>query len=364
MKRIKTWGLVALLILVALEVLTIAPKKLGTAPEPEVAKIEEKKPGETPPPSTVATMSQTMQGVHLVETGGGRKQWELDSQMAQGFKDKGTWKLQGVKVKFFSLNGSIYSVTGHDGDVQMETKDMFIEGNVVTTTSEGYTFKTKSLKYSAQDKSLTTPDTVRITGPKAEGTFQVDGTGFRADLQNSSMKLDHNVHAIKQISSNGGEPPTMGAATDDQDGVKIMNIKSERSYVNGKTSEVHFEDQVQVDIESIRMTGNQADFLYDKKTKALASLLMQGNVRVTDQEHWAASQYAQVLFKQNEFVLYGNPRINQNGNELRGNEIRFLKGGKEVKVSKAKARMDQDEGGTGSNRMNLLTKGFSKGASQ
>src|ERR1035438_3482920 len=138
MKRLKTWGLVALLVLLVLEVLTIAPKKLGTAPEPVDNEPAGKKQKEKAPVSTVATMSQTMQGVHLVETGEGRKQWELDSQTAQGFKDKGTWKLQGVKVKFFSINGSIYSVTGHDGTVQTETKDMFIEGNVVTNTSEGY----------------------------------------------------------------------------------------------------------------------------------------------------------------------------------------------------------------------------------
>ncbi len=366
MKRLKTWGLTALLVLIVLEVLTIAPKRLGTAPDPEVVSPEAAKPGGgTPPPSTVATMSQIMEGVHLVETGGGRKQWELDSQKAQGFKDKGSWKLEGVRVKFFSLNGSTYSVTGHDGTVQMETKDMYIEGNVVTTTSEGYTFKTKSLKYSAGEKSLTTPDAVKITGPRSEGPFQLDGVGFRADLNNSSMKLDHSVHAVKQISSDGGTSPVLGTNLEDRDGVKVMNIRSEHSFVNGKTSEVHFEDKVQVDIESIRMTGNQADFLYDKKTRALTSLFMQGNVRVTDQEHWAASQYVQVLFKKNEFVLYGNPSINQNGNELRGQEIRFLKGGKEVRVSKAKARVEQEDAGPSSSKgLNLLTKGFSKGIAQ
>jgi lipopolysaccharide export system protein LptA len=71
-------------------------------------------------------------------------------------------------------------------------------------------------------------------------------------------------------------------------------------------------------------------------------LLMKGNVRVTDQKNWASSQYAQVLFEENEFVLFGNPRIIQDENELRGEEIRFLKGGKEVRVSKARAKVENN----------------------
>jgi LPS export ABC transporter protein LptC/lipopolysaccharide transport protein LptA len=362
MKRLRNWGLVALLVFLALEVLTIAPKKLGIAPDPAIKEAEERKKAleEKAQPSQVATMSQTMQGVHLVETGSGRKEWELDSQTAQGFRDKGTWKLKGVKVKFFSLSGSTYTVTGENGTVQTETKDMHIEGNVVTNTTEGYAFKTKSLTYSAGEKTLTTDEFVRLWGPKREGVFEITGIGLKADLQGSAMDILHDVRALKDITSDGTASPSMGTATDNSDSVKTMTIKSEKSHLNGKTSEVHFQDKVQVDIEAIRMTGNQADFLYDKKTHGLTSLLMQGNVRVTDQEHWASSQYAQVLFKQKEFVLYGDPRINQNGNELRGEEIRFLKGGKEVRVSKAKARVEEQEVTSARSGGGMLTKSFSK----
>ncbi len=356
MKRLRNWGLAALLIVLVLEVLTIAPKRLGSPDDAEKAK--KPKPPIEKVPSSVATLSQTMQGVHLVETGSGRKEWELDSETAQGFRDKGTWKLHGVKVKFFNTSGTTFNVMGQQGTVETETKDMQIEGNVLTTTSDGYSFRTKSLVYSAKGKTLTTPDPVQLWGPKKEGTFQVVGVGLRADLQESAMDIEHDVHAVKDIPS---ESATMGEENDDSDSVKTMTITSEKSHVNGKTSEVHFQNQVQVDIESIRMTGDQADFLYDKNTHALTSLLMQGNVRVTDQEHWASSQYAQVLFKKNEFILYGKPRINQNGNELAGEEIRFLKGGKEVRVSKARARVEeQDVGKKGQPGANLLTKGFSK----
>lgn len=324
MQRFKRWGLVALLVLLGMEILTIAPKRLGsskdsTKPTPQEASKAS--------PSTVSTTLQVMHGVHLVETSLGRKEWELDADDAQGFKDKGTWKLQGVHVKFFGdKNSSTYSVKGDSGTIQTETKDMEINGNVLTTTSEGYVFKTTSVSYRAKSRVLSTASHVDIIGPKdKDGQFELSGTGFNANLESSLMEIKKDVRAVKSI------PPD-----------RLMNIRSVFAKVYGKTSEAHFENQVQVDIDNVRMTGNQADFVYEKDTHQLKELLMVGNVKVTDQEHWASSQRAQVLFAKNEFILSGNPRVTQNDNELRGEEIRFLDGGKEIKVIKAKARMEDN----------------------
>jgi LPS export ABC transporter protein LptC len=318
MRRLKRWGLVGLLILLGLEILTIAPKKVGSPQD------ERKQPIENLPiRSSVATMSQRMHGVQLFGTTLGHKEWELQAISAEAFKDKGTWDLQGVKVKFFGNAGSTYTVTGESGSVQTETKDMEIRGNVVTTTSEGYVFKTKSLKYGAKNKELVTPEEVVITGPKENGPFQLSGRDFKATLDTSVMTLKRDVEGIKELSAE-----------------KTMNIKSVWSRINGKTGGAHFEDQVQVDLEAVRMTGESADFEYEKDSHVLKSLLMKGNVKVTDQRHWASSQYAQVLFAENEFVLYGHPRVIQDDNELRGEEIRFLDGGKQVSITKARARVE------------------------
>lgn len=318
MRRLKRWGLVGLLILLGMEILTIAPKKIGSPED-----VQKQRSDDLPARSAVTTMSQKMHGVHLVETSEGGKEWELDAASAQAFKDKGTWDLQGVKVKFFGTKGSTYTVTGESGSIQTETKDMEIRGNVVTTTSEGYVFRSKSLKYTAKRKDLFTPDEVTMTGPKKDGAFELQGRDFNTTLDDSIMTLKQDVRAVKQINPE-----------------KMMNIKSVWSRINGKSGEAHFEEKVQVDLESVRMTGNMADFEYEKEDHSLKSLLMKGNVKVTDQKHWASSQYAQVLFAQNEFVLYGNPRVIQDDNELRGEEIRFLEGGKEVSVIKARARVE------------------------
>ncbi|MDZ4677806.1 MAG: LPS export ABC transporter periplasmic protein LptC [Oligoflexia bacterium] len=323
MRRLKKWGLAALFILLGLEILTLAPKSLNT---PQEAAIKPKVDKTLAPKSAVTTMSQMMHGVHLVETSAGKKEWELDSDYAQGFKDKGTWKLQGVHVKFFGAAGTEYSVTGDKGSVHTETKDMEINGHVVTTTSDGYMVKSNSLKYVSTDKTLSTPDHVEITGPETkDGKFEMVGRGLQAVLDTSTMTLKDQVRASKSVTGN-----------------RDMVIHSKWARINGKNNQAHFEDNVQVDLENVRMTGQQADFVYESNTKSLTSLLLQGNVRVTDRQRWAASQQAQVLFAENEFILLGNPRVLQDDNELRGEEIRFINGGKEVRVIKAKARVENE----------------------
>ena len=322
MRKLQRWGLVALLVLLGFEILTIAPRKLGSPKDSE--KVKEKAQGS--PSSSVQTTSQVMQGVHLFGTNEGQKEWELDSDSAQGFKEKGTWKLKGVRVKFFGKAGNTYTVTGDTGSIQTEIKDMEILGNVVTKTSEGYTMKSNSLTYSGSKKTLNTADHVTMIGPPENGRFEMSGKGFFADLNTNVMNLKQNVQALKAI------PPN-----------RMMNIKSVWSRINGKNNEAHFEEQVQVDIDDVRMTGHQADFVYDQKAQQIKSLLMQGNVRVTDQRHWASAKKAKVLFVENQFILLGNPRVLQDGNEMRGEEIHFLDGGKQVRVFRARARVDNDD---------------------
>jgi lipopolysaccharide export system protein LptA len=48
-----------------------------------------------------------------------------------------------------------------------------------------------------------------------------------------------------------------------------------------------------------------------------------------------------VDFESNRFVFRGNPRVVQNNDELRGDEIVFLDGGKRVQVKSARAKVDQ-----------------------
>ena len=155
------------------------PKKLGSQQDVQ------KKNDDLPVRSAVATMSQTMHtACTWLETGDGRKSWELDAASAQAFKDKGTWDLQGVRVKFFGTKGSTYTVTGESGAIQTETKDMEIRGNVVTTTSEGYTFRSEITEIYGEEKKISTlPMKSPLRVRKKTGSFELQEQRFQHDIR-------------------------------------------------------------------------------------------------------------------------------------------------------------------------------------
>lgn len=311
-----------LLVLLGVEILTISPQKLDL-------RTASKAPKSSVELSEVSGGQDTawdIVGFNLVGTTNGKREWELQAERAAGLKDQKQTNLKDVVIHFFGEQKTNYTVKGDFGAVRADNKDMEIRGNVLMNTSEGYVLKTQSLKYDAGPKNLSTNDFVQMEGPaEKDGKLLLSGAGFLTDTNSSVMKLSDRVTATKNVGP--GRP---------------MKIQSVRAEINGKTNVADFDKNVTVDIDNIKMEGDHAKFIYDSTDKALKSLLLTGNVRVSDQSYSATSLSAQVNFKEEEFILRGNPRVLREENELFGDEIRLLKGGKEVKVYKAKAKVDKD----------------------
>ena len=70
-------------------------------------------------------------------------------------------------------------------------------------------------------------------------------------------------------------------------------------------------------------------------------MIFSGGAKVSDADKWATAQNVRVDFESNRFVFRGNPRVMQSGDELRGEEIVFLDGGRRVQVKSARARVDE-----------------------
>ena len=118
-------------------------------------------------------VEQKMQGFHLVENADNQKGWELFGSEAVGKAD-GQWILKSVKVKFFSKNQPSYTVTGDVGEVDGLTRDIIIRGNATTTSSNGYSFKTDTVRYIHKQNLMTSVDPVSMEGPSDNS-----GPGFR-----------------------------------------------------------------------------------------------------------------------------------------------------------------------------------------
>jgi hypothetical protein len=92
------------------------------------------------------SVEQKMSGIHLVENFNRVKGWELFAEEATGSADA-QWVLKKVKIEFFADDQSSYTVVGDVGEIDGSTKNILIRGEVITTSTNGYQFKTNDLAF-------------------------------------------------------------------------------------------------------------------------------------------------------------------------------------------------------------------------
>ncbi len=301
-----------------------AETKAGLMPSPAVPESSSEDLDSSLAPGQ--KIDQSMQGMHMIETQEGKKEWELWADKASSVKAKNQLHLQKVKAVFFSDSGVTFTVTGNRGLVNTKGKDLFIEGDVITRSSNGYEFRTESMDYASKKRILRAANQVAMRGPKdAKGqSLNLTGKGMHASLLKSTMEILSDVRAEKGI---GPE--------------RKAYIRSHRSQFSGKDRTARFIGNVILDMDSMRITGPEAQFAYDSASNMVKTAFFTGGARVSDTQKWATAQNVNVDFETNRFVFRGNPRVVQNNDELRGREIVFIDGGKRIEVQGARAEVDE-----------------------
>lgn len=310
-----------LFVILVVEILILAPKELGLSPK------EEATPAAQSPLEEGS--GQVMRNVHSVESKPEGKEWELWADRAERAKEDAELMIEQVTVKFFASNGVVYTVTGNSGSV-VPDKSMRIKGQVVTRSSNGYVFKTETVFYDSRHGRLTSPDEIEMTGPADEngGPLHLTGADMKAEFVTNEITINKNVVAKKPVRD-------LSKGVD-----RMVMIRSQRSVFSGHSNMAQFFGNVVMDVDTMQLTGPEAQFTYDPKSGALDSVEVGGGVRVTDNDKFATSDTVSVHFKQDRVVFNGAPRVVQNGDELVGDEIIFLDGGRKVQVRNAKAAID------------------------
>lgn len=266
-------------------------------------------------------VEQSINGFHMLEAQAGQKDWELWSETATSYKDTGELKLKKVKALFPGGDkGVSFTVTGQEGRVDTKTKNLMIEGEVVTESSNGYVIKTQDVDYISTERILRTKSPVDVDG---EG-LKLKGVGMEARLKNSTILVQNDIKAERVVSDD-----------------KKVYVSSQSVELSGKTKSARFLGNVVMDVDSMRITGPQADFEYDPTKKFFKTIKVRGGTRVTDLDKWAVSENLDVDFTKNMFVFRGSPKVVQNQDELKGEEIVFLDNGKRVQVKKARVKVEQ-----------------------
>jgi LPS export ABC transporter protein LptC len=127
--------------------------------------------------------------IHFVEEKQGQKTWELEAKSIQQYQDQNIMILDQVKVTFYTKEGRSFIISGNQGKVNQDSKDMELVGNVVVSSSDGYQLKTHSLSYHDSNKSMSTPDPVEIEGEK----IWLVGKGMLVDMEAKTLKVLNQV---------------------------------------------------------------------------------------------------------------------------------------------------------------------------
>jgi LPS export ABC transporter protein LptC len=317
--RFQHWFTGILFFVVILELTILAPKGLNNSQTQGL----EKKNDITGADNT----QQIMRGVHVVETKKEKREWELWASQAIGLRDSGDMKLETVRAEFFTDQGESFVVTGKTGEVDSQSKNVKIQGEVVTKSSNGYAFQSDYVFYESNKKSLSTDAAVRVDGPRGrkQEPLHLSGVGMVTDLRAGEMKILKNVKAKQTLAQTGR-----------------MNIESSLAVLSNQAKEMRFDGGVIIDFSGVRVRGPTAQFLYDAKKEAVSQVRMDGGVQLSDWNKMATAERVNIDLVNNKYVFNGSPKIVQDTDEVMGDEIVFLNGGKKVKIKNARVKVSKD----------------------
>ena len=149
--------------------------------------------------------------VHLQEQGRDGSRWQLDAEYSETFEEQNKTTMKKVTVKVDQPSkgdqGSrSWTVTGDEGDLNQETKNVELRGNVVLISSDGLRLETDRLRWDAEAQRAWTEDPVVIYRAGAV----VRGTGFESKVADEISSIKGRVRATFKKGTGVGVPALAG----------------------------------------------------------------------------------------------------------------------------------------------------------
>jgi LPS export ABC transporter protein LptC len=123
--------------------------------------------------------------IRFVEDKQGQKTWELEAESVHQYQEQNMMVLEDVKVTFYAKEGRIIYLTGKQGKVYQDSKNVDLLGDVVLTSSDGYQLKTHSASYCHSEKIVSTADPVEIDGEQ----IRLTGRGMLVNVEAKTFKI-------------------------------------------------------------------------------------------------------------------------------------------------------------------------------
>ena len=176
MKRVKISLLLSILLISGVVIVSIWANLQGRKRAEEKEKL---------PEVTTRGADTRLERIHLVEDKHGKKTWELEAKSIQQHQDQNLMILEDIKVIYYAKDGRLFTITGQQGKVYQDSKDIELNGDVVVTSSDGYRMRTQSVAYRNREKTASTEDPVELEGDQ----IQMTGKGMIVDMEGKWFRL-------------------------------------------------------------------------------------------------------------------------------------------------------------------------------
>lgn len=141
--------------------------------------------GEKAPKVSTGGADMQLQKIRFVEDKQGQKTWELEAESVQQYQKQNIMVLENVKLTFYAKEGRVVHLTGRQGKVYQDSKNVDLVGDVVLTSSDGYQLKTRSASYRHSENVVSTADPVEIEGEQ----IRLTGKGMLVDVEAKTFKI-------------------------------------------------------------------------------------------------------------------------------------------------------------------------------
>jgi len=145
-----------------------------------------------------------LDNLNYTETQDGRKRWTLVADRAEYLRSSNLVRLNPVQLTFYEAGAfGDLSLTADHGELQEDTRQVDVWGDVVVVGEGGERLQTESLRYHDQQRRLSTTAPIHYTAPRIELT----GVGLQVDLEKSTLLVEKDVRMLllPETKENPGE---------------------------------------------------------------------------------------------------------------------------------------------------------------
>lgn len=141
-----------------------------------------------------------VQNVTYTDVGSSGEKWEVKADKARYMRHEKIALFDKVAVTLILADGQTFHLTGDQGRLKTDLKDMDITGHVVIVSDRGDRFTTDHLRYVHAEKKIFTTDPVYMENDR----IRIRGVGLTLRLDSRDLKLSSRVEAETKPAGTAG----------------------------------------------------------------------------------------------------------------------------------------------------------------